>query len=128
MKKKFGQNFLINQLIVNKIVDISFINTNDEILEVGPGDGTLTEKILKKKPKKFVALEIDETLKNRLNPLFNKKENNKYELIFTDALNFNEKGLFRSNYKIISNLPYNISLQLLIKWIKQLKKNRMPKK
>ena len=56
-----------------------------------------------------------------LQVLFDKKNNN-YELILTDALKFDESSKFSNNFKIISNLPYNISLPLLIKWIDQLKK------
>ena len=122
MKKKFGQNFLINQEIVKRIIEISSISLNDEILEVGPGDGILTKEIINKKPKKFVALEIDRSLMNKLQILFDKKKNNNYELILTDALKFDESSKFKNNFKIISNLPYNISLPLLIKWIDQSKR------
>ena len=122
MKKKFGQNFLINQRIVKKIIEASNININDDILEIGPGDGVLTKEIIKKKPNKFIALEIDRSLNDRLNVLFDKKKNNNYELIFEDALKFDESSKFSNNFKIISNLPYNISLPLLIKWIDQSKK------
>ena len=120
MKKKFGQNFLINQSIVKKIIVASNINLNDNILEIGPGDGVLTKEIIKKKPNKFIALEIDRSLINKLDILFDKKKN--YELIFGDAIKFDESTKFSKNFKIISNLPYNISLPLLIKWIDQLKK------
>ena len=122
MKKKFGQNFLINEIIVKKIIEASNISLNDDILEIGPGDGVLTKEIIKKKPNKFIALEIDRSLINKLNILFDKKKNKNYELIFGDALKFDESTKFSKNFKIISNLPYNISLPLLIKWIDQLKK------
>ena len=121
MKKKFGQNFLINQTVVKKIIEASNINSNDDILEIGPGDGVLTKEIIKKKPNKFIAVEIDRSLMSTLQVLFNKKKNN-YELILADALKFDERSKFSNNFKIISNLPYNISLPLLIKWIDQLKK------
>jgi 16S rRNA (adenine1518-N6/adenine1519-N6)-dimethyltransferase len=122
MKKKFGQNFLINQSVVKKIIETCNINLYDEILEIGLGDGVLTKEIIKKKPNKFVALEIDESLSNKLQSIFSKNKNNNYELIFTDALKFDESCKFKKNFKIISNLPYNISLPLLFKWIDQLKK------
>ena len=121
MKKKFGQNFLINQRIVKKIIEASNININDDILEIGPGDGVLTKEIIKKKPNTFIAVEIDRSLMSTLQVLFNKKKNN-YELILADALKFDESSKFSNNFKIISNLPYNISIPLLIKWIDQLKK------
>ena len=122
MKKKFGQNFLINQTAVEKIIEASYVSSNDDILEIGPGDGILTKEIIKKKPNKFIALEIDRSLINKLQVLFNKNKNNNYELIFSDALKFDESSKFKKNFKIISNLPYNISLPLLIKWIDQLNK------
>ena len=121
MKKKFGQNFLVNQTVVKKIIEASNINSNDNILEIGPGDGALTKEIIKKKPNTFIAVEIDRSLMSTLQVLFNKKKNN-YELILADALKFDESSKFSNNFKIISNLPYNISLPLLIKWIDQLKK------
>ena len=127
MKKKFGQNFLINNSVVKSIINASNININDEVLEVGPGDGILTKEIINKNPKKFIAIEIDDSLNNRLKSLFDKKCNN-YELIFDDAIKFNENEKFNNNFIIISNLPYNISLQLLIKWTSQLKKSPFAKK
>jgi len=122
MKKKFGQNFLINNFIVKKIIEAANIKANDEILEIGPGDGVLTKEIINKNPKKFISIEIDKSLKKSLEGLFNKKTNYEYELLFEDALEFNETSKFDNDFKIISNLPYNISLPLLIKWINQLNK------
>ena len=52
-KKKFGQNFLINKKIINKIIEASDIQSNSEILEIGPGNGSLTKEIIKKKTKKI---------------------------------------------------------------------------
>ena len=119
-KKKFGQNFLINNKIINKIIDSSNIKTSSEILEIGPGDGSLTKKIIMEKPEKFVAIEIDKSLINKINKDVFKNSN--YEIIFSDALKFKEYEKFSKNFTIISNLPYNISLNLLIKWIYQLNK------
>ena len=63
MKKKYGQNFLINKSIVKEIIETADIKTSDEILEIGPGDGILTKEIINKKPKKFITIEIDRSLK-----------------------------------------------------------------
>ena len=114
MKKKYGQNFLINENIVNEIILEANINKNSFIYEVGAGSGILSAHIIKKNPKKFISLEIDVFLKEKLNKLFS---NTNYEIIFEDALKFNEKKYFKNNVTLISNLPYNISIQLLIKWI-----------
>ena len=128
MKKEYGQNFLTNQHIVKEIIQAAEIKNNDEILEIGPGDGILTKEIINKKPKKFIAIEIDKSLKIKLESLFDKKNNHKYEILFKDALQFDETLKFDKNFKIISNLPYNVSLPLLIKWINQLNKNPVAKK
>ena len=128
MKKKYGQNFLINKSIVKEIIEAADIENSDEILEIGPGDGILTKEIINKNPKKFIAIEIDKSLKENLDSLFYKKTNQKYEILFKDALKFDETSKFNNNFKIISNLPYNISLPLLIKWINQLNKYPVAKK
>ena len=61
-KKSLGQNFLIDNEILNMIADLGRVGSNDIVLEVGPGTGNLTEKILKKKPKKLIVVEKDKTL------------------------------------------------------------------
>jgi len=116
MKKKFGQNFLTNKHIISKIIESAQINENSTVYEVGSGNGALTQEIIKKKPIKFISIEIDSTLKKKLDIFF---QNKNYKLIFTDALNFNENHHFKNNVIIISNLPYNISLKLLLKWVMQ---------
>ena len=58
-KKSLGQNFLIDQNIINLIVEIGEINNNDIVIEVGPGTGNLTEKIILKEPKKLILIEKD---------------------------------------------------------------------
>ena len=128
MKKKYGQNFLINKSIVKAIVEAADIKVSDEILEIGPGDGALTKEIINKKPKKFISIEIDRSLKANLDGLFNKKNNHKYEMLFKDALQFDETSKFNNDFKIISNLPYNVSLPLLIKWINRLSEYPVAKK
>jgi 16S rRNA (adenine1518-N6/adenine1519-N6)-dimethyltransferase len=106
-KKKFGQNFLINKEIIKKIADIGNVNKNTNIIEIGPGSGNLTKELLKKNPKEVFAIEFDKIKNNCKN--FNYK--------ISDALTFDEKSIFKKNSIIYGNLPYNISLKLLIKWI-----------
>ena len=116
MKRKFGQNFLINTKIIEQIISLSNINNNSIVYEVGAGMGALTKEIIKINPKKYLAVEIDPDLKEYLNKYFN---NNNHILKFTDSLKFNELNFFSNDATIISNLPYNISLKLLVKWIYQ---------
>ena len=112
-KKKFGQNFLINESLCEEITKLEKIENNN-ILEIGPGNLALTKKIVVKKPKKLISLEIDSDLIKK----FKNTSFSKY-LHHADALKINELDLFKNNkFTIISNLPFNISAKLLIKWIK----------
>jgi 16S rRNA (adenine1518-N6/adenine1519-N6)-dimethyltransferase len=114
-KKKLGQNFLINKEIIKKIADIGTVDKNTNIIEIGPGSGNLTEELLKKNPKEFFAIEFDKDLSNHLDKIKNNYKNFNY--VISDALTFDEKSIFKKKSIIYGNLPYNISLKLLIKWI-----------
>lgn len=109
LKKKYGQNFLIDENIANKIVDL--INLKKlKILEIGPGDGKLTNKIISKNPKKLELIEIDKDLTKILKVKF--KNNKLINVINKNVL----KHEINDNYDlVISNLPYNISSQVLVK-------------
>ena len=107
-KKSLGQNFLTDNNIINIIVDQGNINENDIILEVGPGTGSLTEKILSKNPKKIFAIEKDKYLSKNLN----KKFNEKLIIINEDILKIDENKLSNQPMIVFGNLPYNISTQI----------------
>ena len=111
-KKSLGQNFLIDKNIINKIIRTIEI-TNNNIIEIGPGLGALTEKILEKKPNKLIIIEKDFELYKKLLNKFDKK---KIIIINDDALLYDFSKL--KNFKLISNLPYNISSQFLLRIIK----------
>ena len=109
LKKKFGQNFLIDNNILNKISNL-IPSENLNILEIGPGNGRLTDKILLKKPSKLTLIEIDNDLIENLKKKY--QFNNNVKLINADIL----KILLKTKYQlVISNLPYNISSQILVK-------------
>ena len=114
-KKHLGQNFLINKKITEKIAEIGIINKDSNILEVGPGTGVLTQELIKRKPRKIFAVEFDKDLKPELEKI--KNNYNNFDYTISDALTFDEKKIFNKNVIIFGNLPYNISLKLLIKWI-----------
>ena len=109
LKKRFGQNFLIDKNILNKISNLILFE-NSNILEIGPGDGKLTEKILLKKPSKLTLIEVDKDLFKILCKKYSKLKNLK--LINADIL---EIKLIEKYEIVISNLPYNISSQVLVK-------------
>ena len=113
-KKSLGQNFLIDENILYKIVDIGKISNNDTVLEIGPGTGNLTEKIIKKNPKKFFVVEKDKNLSN----LLEEKFGNKINIINNDILKCYNDFLFDTPIKVFGNLPYNISTKILISMIK----------
>jgi len=111
-KKSLGQNFLINEQIINKITDLVKIK-NKNILEIGPGTGNLTAKILEKQPKLFIAIEKDNELANNLKEKF--KDN--LTVINDDVLKINENKIHDQKLTVFGNLPYNISTEILCKWI-----------
>ena len=113
-KRSLGQNFLVDKNIIEQIVNSANINKNDIILEVGPGTGALTQKIFEKKPKKLIVIEKDEKLANDLNHKFGKK----LKIINQDMMNVSYENLKEKNVIVFGNLPYNISTQILAKWIK----------
>ena len=89
-KKSLGQNFLIDKNIINKIISIDNLN-NENILEIGPGSGNLTDFIIKEKVKNIVVIEKDESLCKLLGIKFNKIKNLK--IIKQDILNYNLNNL-----------------------------------
>ncbi len=113
-KKNLGQNFLIDENILNIIVNLGNISSDDLVLEVGPGTGNLTQKILEKKPRKFTVIEKDK----RLVEILRRKFENKINIINDDMLNFSYESNLKKKLIIFGNLPYNISTQILSKWIK----------
>jgi 16S rRNA (adenine1518-N6/adenine1519-N6)-dimethyltransferase len=111
-KKSLGQNFLIDQNIIDKIINTVEID-NKSILEVGPGTGNLTRAILKKKPKKLIVIEKD----NNLAELLKKDFDNNIKIINDDILKINENKLDADVLTVFGNLPYNISTEILCNWI-----------
>ena len=114
-KKSLGQNFLIDKNIIKKILKNVKIR-NENIIEIGPGKGALTDEILKMDPKKLILIEKDNSLVKelRLRYFGNKRVN----VISSDILKFNLENLANKNYIIFGNLPYNISSQIIVKLIK----------
>ena len=113
-KKSLGQNFLFDKNIAKKIVNLTSIH-NQYIIEIGPGTGFMTDEIIKKKPKKLYLIEKDKSLYLNLKKKYYDYKN--IEIINDDALNFNLQYI-KERKKIISNLPYNISIKLIINWLK----------
>tara|TARA_Y100001958_G_C21194347_1_gene521993 strand:- start:63 stop:839 length:777 start_codon:yes stop_codon:yes gene_type:complete len=113
-KKSLGQNFLIDEKILNQIVENGNIKKNDIVLEIGPGTGKLTEKIIKRKPQKFIVVEKDKLLSDQLKIKFGES----LEIINEDILKCYNKFKFDRPIKVFGNLPYNISTKILTSMIK----------
>ncbi len=111
-KKSLGQNFLVDNNVIDKITNIVNIK-NKSILEVGPGTGNLTFSLLKKEPKNFYVIEKD----NNLSLLLEKKFKNNLSIINDDILNVDENKICEDKLIVFGNLPYNISTEILCKWI-----------
>ncbi|CAN7942805.1 unnamed protein product [Ixodes pacificus] len=125
--KKYGQNFIFDSSLCDKIVRASNLAENSRVLEIGPGTGGLTRSILQKKPESLTVIETDE----RCIPLLNeiKEYYPNLNIIKQDALKINLTDLSYDivnssksiDYKvtIISNLPYHIGTELVIRWLKE---------
>tara|TARA_B100001057_G_C22799132_1_gene930836 strand:- start:331 stop:1116 length:786 start_codon:yes stop_codon:yes gene_type:complete len=115
-KKSLGQNFLIDKNILEKIVNTASIEGKN-ILEIGPGTGNLTSFILEKKPQKLFVVEKDTYLADAL------KDKYRDNLIVynKDILEMEEASISNEKLTVFGNLPYNISTEILSKWILNLK-------
>ncbi len=117
-KKSLGQNFLIDRDILNQIVNSVNIE-GKEILEIGPGSGNLTTFILKRNPKKIYVVEKD----NDLVLVLKDKFDNEIQIIHDDVLKIKENEISDKKLIVFGNLPYNISTEILSKWIMNMDNN-----
>ena len=117
-KKSLGQNLLIDRDVLEQIVDTVEIR-NKEVLEIGPGSGNLTSFILKKNPKKVYTIEKDDELAL----LLKEKFMDEITIINDDVLKISEDKISKERLIVFGNLPYNISTEILSKWIVNINKN-----
>ncbi len=116
--KRMGQNFLLQRTVLGKFIEAAELKPKDVVLEIGPGIGTLTREIAKK-VKKVIAVEKDRRMIEILEETL--KDFNNVEIIPGDILNpetisyIRRKFVFRSHYKVVSNLPYNIATEVIRK-------------
>ena len=113
-KKSLGQNFLNDLNVIKKIISLTNIE-NKNVIEIGPGKGALSFQILKKKPRSFILIEKDYDLSKELEKKFLKTKNiNVYN---DDIMNFDIEKKCKKNSIVFGNLPYNISSQILVKFL-----------
>lgn len=114
--KKHGQNFILDSSLCDKIVKASGLKKNNIVLEIGPGIGGLTRSILAYTPYSLTVIETDQRCIPLLEEIKNLYPN--MVLIHGDALKFDLNSLAANEINIISNLPYQIGTELVIKWLK----------
>lgn len=116
--KKLGQNFLINEEIINQIIEKADVNKNDTIIEIGPGLGSLTAKLLEN-ANKVIAIELDSNMSNILKERFCLYDN--FELIEKDVLkvDLNEIVEKYDSVKVVANLPYYITTPIIMKLLEE---------
>lgn len=115
--KGFGQNFLTDKNILEKIVQTSGVNKEYGVIEIGPGFGVLT-KFLLEKAKKVVSIEIDKRLEEVLN--YTLSEYNNFEFILSDALKIDFNNLIKEKFDtkkivLVANLPYYVTTAIITK-------------
>ena len=110
-KKSLGQNFLIDQNIISKIINIGNIEKSKTVLEIGSGYGNLTRKIVSTNPNKIFAIEKDNKLASFLRESF--RNFNRIKIINDDIFNIIKYKNLGQNVIVFGNLPYNISTQIL---------------
>ena len=113
-KKKYGQNFLNDENILDKIINLFEVEQKSKIIEVGPGSGVLTKKLLLKNVS-VTAFEIDESLKQFLDKI----NNEHLTVIYKDFLSINLKEYFNKDEKLyfVANIPYYITTPIITKFI-----------
>ncbi len=109
--KRLGQNFLIDSSVVQRIVDAAEISAGDEVLEIGPGIGTLTQGLLEAGAN-VTAVELDKKLPAVLEKTLEGYEN--FKLIQGDILKVDVEKIMPPNFKVVANLPYYITTQILL--------------
>jgi len=115
-KKKLGQNFLHDKNIISAIIRKADVE-NEDIIEIGPGPGVLTENILKNKARSLLVIEKDDSFVANLKKIKNNYKDN-FDYLINDVIDFDFKKLTKKKYKFVSNLPYNISVPFILKMIK----------
>jgi len=115
--KKYGQNFIFDSTLCDKIVKVSTLEEDAHVLEVGAGTAGLTRSILARNPQSLTVIETD----NRCIPLLAeiKMLYPNLQIIHGDACKFDLSTLLHNKISIIANLPYQIGTELVIKWLKQ---------
>ncbi|MGM0501926.1 MAG: 16S rRNA (adenine(1518)-N(6)/adenine(1519)-N(6))-dimethyltransferase RsmA [Bacillota bacterium] len=116
LKKSLGQNFLVDDNILDKIVTSAAVGPEDTVIEIGPGIGSLTQR-LAQKANQVVAVEVDQRLEEVLEETL--AEYNNVEVVYDDALEVDFDQLVNGQYKIVANLPYYITTPIVMRLLEE---------
>lgn len=108
-KKRLGQNFLIDESVLDSIVDYANININDTVIEIGPGIGFLTEKLVKEAGN-VIAIELDQDAIHHLDKI----NANNLKIVHNDILKTDISSLSKGKVKVVANIPYYITSPILV--------------
>lgn len=114
MKKHFGQHLLINKNYLQKILEVTNLESNNTVLEIGAGTGLLT-CLLAQRVKKIFAVEMERDIVKKLKENLKKNQLNNVEIIEKDFLRLDIEQLVKNPIKVIGNIPYNITSKILLK-------------
>ncbi len=117
LKKSLGQNFLKSQKVVNEIIEAGNVKSGEIVLEIGPGEGVLTKELLSTEAKIFAVEKDDRLIPELQNKFVKEILEKRLNLIHDDILEIEISNLIKENYKIIANIPYYITGQIIRKFL-----------
>jgi len=136
--KHLSQNFLMNPRVCDRLVSVSRIKESSRVVEVGPGPGNITRRILERNPKEVFVIEKDRRFLPMLEQLADAAAPGQMKIILGDVLDYSLDGIFPESVKkpweegvneeigFVANLPFAVSIPLLIKWLKQMSSRSGP--
>jgi len=113
LKKRFSQNFLTNAAVLDRIADLMNLGSSDVLLEIGPGAGFLTERLLACNSQRLIAVELDRRMHEYLQEKFPVAKYPDLQLIQRDILRFNFDEISAPRFKVVGNLPYAITSKIM---------------
>jgi dimethyladenosine transferase 1 len=131
-RKHLSQNFLMNPKILDRLVDHAKIREGSRVVEIGPGPGNITRRILERNPKELYVIEKDRRFLPMLEQLADAASPGQMKIILGDVLDYSLEGLFPESAKkpwdeginkevcFVANLPFAVSIPLLIRWLRQM--------
>lgn len=113
LKKRFSQNFLTNPQVLERIAELMQIQPEDTVVEIGPGAGFLTERLLAAQPERLITVELDRRMHQYLQEKFPAEQHPNLSLIQHDILSFNFDEVPAPRFKVVGNLPYAITSKIM---------------